>query len=111
MRNFMIFPKKSEKAYQRNQNKNLINPFLNGCKCQKIYFILQSLKSIQIKDLPTMPDNKRYILNNANKIAKQKIGKNNAIKAYNNLVNKAEQIAELRYIKNYSIQTKNVKNI
>ena len=43
-----------------------------------------------------MPDNKRYILNNANKIAKQKIGKNNAIKAYNNLVNKAEQIAELR---------------
>ena len=50
-----------------------------------------------------MPDNKRYILNNANKIAKQKIGKNNAIKAYNNLVNKAEQIAELRYIKNYSI--------
>ena len=43
-----------------------------------------------------MIDNKRYILNNANKIAKQKIGKNNAIKAYNNLVNKAEQIAELR---------------
>ena len=54
-----------------------------------------------------MIDNKRYTLNDAselaNKIAEQKIGKNNAIKAYNNLVNKAEQIAELRYIKNYSI--------
>ena len=47
-----------------------------------------------------MTDNKRYTLNDAdelvNKIAKQKIGKNNGIKKYNNLVNKAEQIAELR---------------
>ena len=50
--------------------------------------------------LATMIDNKRYALNDAselvNKIAEQKIGKNNAIKAYNNLVNKAEQMAELR---------------
>ena len=47
-----------------------------------------------------MIDNKRYTLNDANelvnKIAEQKIGKNNAIKTYNNLVNKAEQIVELR---------------
>ena len=47
-----------------------------------------------------MIDNKRYTLNNAdelvNKIAKQKIGKNISIKKYNNQVNKAEQIAELR---------------
>ena len=52
------------------------------------------------KDLATMIDNKRYTLNDANKlvnkIATQKIGKNNAIKAYNNLINKAEQIAELK---------------
>ena len=52
------------------------------------------------RDLPTMIDNKRYTLNDANelvnKIAEQKIGKNNAIKTYNNLVNKAEQIVELR---------------
>ena len=52
------------------------------------------------KDLATMRNNKRYTLNDANKlvnkIAEQKIGKNNAIKAYNNLVNKAKQIAELR---------------
>ena len=50
--------------------------------------------------LATMIDNKRYALNDAselvNKIAQQKISKNNAIKAYNNLVNKAEQIAKLR---------------
>ena len=52
------------------------------------------------KNLATMIDNRRYTLNDANnlvnKIAIQKIGKNNAIKAYNNLINKAEQIAELR---------------
>ena len=52
------------------------------------------------KDLAAMIDNKRYILNDANElvivIVEQKIGKNNAIKAYRNLVNKAEQIAELR---------------
>ena len=52
------------------------------------------------KDLAAMIDNKRYILDYANElvivIVEQKIGKNNAIKAYNNLVNKAEQMAELR---------------
>ena len=52
------------------------------------------------KDLAAMIDNKRYILDYANElvivIVEQKIGKNNAIKAYNNLVNKAEQITELR---------------
>ena len=52
------------------------------------------------KDLATMIDNKRYTLNDANelinKIAEKRIGKNNAIKEYNNLVDKADQIAELR---------------
>ena len=52
------------------------------------------------KGLGTTTNNKRYTLNDANefvnKIAEQKIGKNNAIKAYNNLVNKAEQIEKLR---------------
>ena len=47
----------------------------------------------------TMIDNKRYTLNNANELvnekAEQKIGKNNTIKACNNLVDKAEQIPEL----------------
>ena len=48
-----------------------------------------------------MINNKRYTLNDANKlvnkIAEQKIGKNNAIKEYNDFVNKAKQITELRY--------------
>ena len=52
------------------------------------------------KDLDTMINNKRYTLNDAtklvNKTAGQKIGKNKAIKAYNNLLNKVEQIVELR---------------
>ena len=50
------------------------------------------------KDLATMIN--KDTLNNANrlvnKIAEQKIGKNNAIKKYNDLVNKAEQITKLR---------------
>ena len=52
------------------------------------------------KDLSTMIDNKKYTLNDANelvnKIVKQKFGKNNAIKANNVLINKVEQIAEVR---------------
>ena len=47
------------------------------------------------KDLVTMIDNKKYTLKDANelvnKIAKQKIGKNNAIKTYNNLVDNAKK--------------------
>ena len=58
------------------------------------------LKINKNKDLATMINNKRYTLNDANKlvnkIAEQKIRKNNAIKEYNDLVNKAEQITELR---------------
>ena len=52
------------------------------------------------KDLGTTINNKRYTLKDANdlvnKIAIKKIGKNNAIKFYNKLVKKAEQISELR---------------
>ena len=47
-----------------------------------------------------MIKNERYTLNDvnklANKIAEQNISKNNTIKEYNDLVNKAEQIAKLR---------------
>ena len=52
------------------------------------------------KDQATMINNTRYTLNDTNelvnKIAEQKIGRNNAIKEYNNLVNKAEKITDLR---------------
>ena len=58
------------------------------------------LKINKNKDLSTTIDIKRYTLNDANelvnKIKLNKTGKNAVIKAYNNLVNKAEQIIELK---------------
>ena len=52
------------------------------------------------KNLGTTINNEKYILKDANdlvdKIAIKKIGKNNTIKFYNKLVEKAEQISELR---------------
>ena len=66
----------------------------------KRQFDFIKLKISKSKALATTINSKRYTLNDANelihKIAEQKIGKNNAIKSYNNLINKAEQIAELR---------------
>ena len=66
----------------------------------KRQFDFIKLKISKNKALATTINSKRYTLNDANelihKIAEQKIGKNNAIKSYNNLINKAEQIAELR---------------
>ena len=66
----------------------------------KRQFDFIKLKISKNKALATTINSKRYTLNDANelihKIVEQKIGKNNAIKSYNNLINKAEQIAELR---------------
>ena len=64
-------------------------------------FKIIKLEINENKDLGTTIDNKRYKLNDVrelvNKIANRKIGKNKAIKEYNNLVNKAGQIAKLRF--------------
>ena len=53
-----------------------------------------------MKKLTGTIDKKKHRLNGVNelvnKIAEQKIAKNNVIKEYNDLVNKAEQIAKLR---------------
>ena len=82
----------SEQKYDQSIPKQLL--------VSKDRFNFIKLKINTNNGLATMIDNKRYALNDAselvNKIAEQKIGKNNAIKAYNNLVNKAEQIAKLR---------------
>ena len=63
-------------------------------------FKFVKLKINKNKDLSTTIDIKRYTLNDANelvnKIKLNKTGKNAVIKAYNNLVNKAEQIIELK---------------
>ena len=62
-------------------------------------FNFTKLEINENKNLGTTIDNKGYTLNDVNelvnKIAKGKIGKNNASKAYNNLVDKAEQIAAI----------------
>ena len=68
----------------------------------KRQFDFIKLKISKNKALATIINNKRHTLNNVNELinnkeAEQKIDKNNAIKSYNNLVNKAEQIAELRF--------------
>ena len=58
------------------------------------------LKINKNKNLVTMIKNERYTLNDVNKlvnkIAEQNISKNNTTKEYNDLVDKAEQIAKLR---------------
>ena len=61
-------------------------------------FIKRIIK--QNKNLNTMIKNHRYTLDDANelvnKIDNKKIGKNNAIKVYNTIVDKAEKISSLR---------------
>ena len=93
-------PKKSEENILGKSEQKSDQSIPKWVQVPKDRFDFIKLKINTNKNLPTMIDNKRYTLNDANelvnKIAEQKIGKNNAIKAYNNLVNKAEQIAELR---------------
>ena len=93
-------PKKSEKIISEKSEQKSDQSIPKWVQVPKDRLDFIKLKISRKKDLVTMIDNKRYTLNDANelvnKIAEQKIGKNNAIKEYNDLVNKAEQIAELR---------------
>ena len=83
-------PEKSEQKFDQSIPKWM--------QASKDRFDFIKLKTNKNKDLATMINNKRYTLNDANKLvnktAEQKIGKNNATKEYYGLVNKAEQIAE-----------------
>ena len=96
---FYDAPKKSEKSVSEKSQQKSDQSIANWVQLSKDRFDFIMVKINTTKSLATMIDNKRYTLNDANelinKIAKQKIGKNNAIKKYNDLVNKAEQIAEL----------------
>ena len=104
---FYDTPEKGEESISEKLEQKSDQSIPKWVQVSKDRFNFIKLKINMNKDLAAMIDNKRYILDYANElvivIVEQKIGKNNAIKAYNNLVNKAEQIAELRYIKNYSI--------
>ena len=97
---FYDAPKKGEESTSDKLEQKSDQSIPKWVQVPKDRFDFIKLKINKNKDLATMIDNKRYTLNDANElinnIAEQKIGKNNAIKKYNDLVNKAEQITELR---------------
>ena len=100
---FYDAPKKSEESISEKSEQKSDQSIPKWVQVPKDRFDFIKLKINTNKNLATMINNKRYTLNDAkelvNKIAEQKIGKNNAIKEYNSLVNKAEQITELRSTK------------
>ena len=100
---FYDAPKKSEERISENSEQKFDQSFPKWVQVPKDRFDFIKLKINKNKGLATMINNKRYTINDANKLvnklAEQKIGKNNAIKEYNDLLNKAEQIAELRSTK------------
>ena len=92
--------KKSEENISEKSEQKSDQSIPKCVQVPKDRFDFIKLKINKNKDLVTTMNTKRYTLNDANKlinkIAEQKIGKNNAIKEYNDLVNKAEQISNLR---------------
>ena len=94
---FYDAPKKGEENTSDKLEQKSDQSIPKWVQVPKDRFDFIKLKINTNKNLATMINNKRYTLNDAkelvNKIAEQKIGKNNAIKEYNDLVNKAEQIA------------------
>ena len=97
---FYDAPKKSEESISKKSEQKSDQSIPKLVQVSEERFDFIKLKINKNKDLATMINNKRYTLNDANKlvnkIAEQKIAKNNAIEEYNDLVNKAEHIAELR---------------
>ena len=90
--------KKSEESISEKLEQKSDQSIPKWVQVLKDRFNFIKLKINKNKDLVTMINNKRYTLNDANKlvnkISEQKI--DNVIKEYNDLVNKAEQITELR---------------
>ena len=97
---FYDAPKKSEESISERLEQESDQSIPKWLQLSKERFDFIKLKINKNKDLDTMIGNKRYTINNVNelvnKIAETKIGKNNAIKKYNNLISKAEQTTELR---------------
>ena len=93
-------PKKNEESILEKSEQKSHQSIPKWVEVSKDRFDFIKLKINKNKSLATMIENERYTLNDVNKlineIAEQKIGKNNAIKEYNDLVNKAEQIPTLR---------------
>ena len=97
---FYDTPKKSEESLSKKSEQKCDQwiPRLVQVSEERFNFI--KLKINKNKNLVTIIKNERYTLNDVNKlvnkIAEQNISKNNTIKEYNDLVDKAEQIAKLR---------------
>ena len=97
---FYDAPRKSEESISEKLEQKSDQSIPKWVQVSKDRFVSIKLKVNTNKNLATMIDNKIYTLNDVNevvnKIVEQKIGKNNVIKEYNNLVNKAKQITKLR---------------
>ena len=97
---FSVASKVDKGKSEPKQKSNQLIPKWEQVSEEIFNFI--NLEINENKDLGTAIDNKGYTLihlndvnESVNKIAKGKIGKNNASKAYNNLVDKAEQIVAI----------------
>ena len=92
---FYDAPKRSEESIPEKSEQKSDQSIPKWLQVPKDRFNFIKLKINTNKELTTMIDSQRYILNDTNelvnKIAEKKISKNNAIKAYNNLVNKLEK--------------------
>ena len=97
---FYDAPKKSEESILEKLEQKSDQSIPKWVQVSEDRFNFMKLKINKNKKLSTTIDKKSHTLNDVNelvnKIAENKIDKNNAIKEYNNLVNEAEEIAELR---------------
>ena len=97
---FYDAPKKGEKSISEKLEQKSDQSIPKWVQVPKDRFDFIKLKINTYENVATTIDNKRYTINDVNelinKIAEQKIRKNNAIEEYNNLVNKADRITELR---------------
>ena len=100
---FYDAPKKSEESILEKLEQKSDQSIPKWVQVSEDRFNFMKLKINKNKKLSTTIDKKSHTLNDVNelvnKIAENKIDKNNAIKEYNNLVNEAEEIAELRHTK------------
>ena len=100
---FYDAPKKSEENISEKIKQESDQSIPKWVQVPKDRFDFIKLIVNKNKGLSTMIDSERYTLNDVNelvnKIAEKKIGKSNAFKKYNGLVNKAEQIKKLRSTK------------
>ena len=97
---FFDAPKRNEESISKELKQQFDQSIPKWVQVAEDRFNFVKLKINMNKNKSTTIGNKRYTPNDANnlvnKIAEKKIGKNNFIKEYNSLVDKAVQISKLR---------------